>query len=71
MPKCAFYIFARSPVPDDLAFVDALLQEKILVVTGKGFGFGGYVRLSYSVDEKIILRAADGFKRAAERLRAQ
>ena len=71
MPKGAFYIFARSPVPDDLAFVDALLQEKILVVTGKGFGFGGYVRLSYSVDEKIILRAADGFKRAAERLRAQ
>ena len=71
MPKGAFYIFARSPVPDDLAFVDALLQEKILVVTGKGFGFGGHVRLSYSVDEKIILRAADGFKRAAERLRAQ
>lgn len=69
MPKGAFYIFAKSPVADDLKFVEALLEEKILVVTGKGFGFAGYVRLSYSVDENIILRSAAGFKRAAERLR--
>lgn len=69
MPKGAFYIFAKSPVADDLKFVEALLEEKILVVTGKGFGFAGYVRLSYSVDEKIILRSAAGFKRAVERLR--
>lgn len=69
MPKGAFYIFAKSPVADDLKFVEALLEEKILVVTGKGFGFAGYVRLSYSVDEKIILRSAAGFKCAVERLR--
>ena len=67
MPKGAFYFFAKSPVEDDLKFVDALLQEKILVVTGKGFGFAGYVRLSCSVDEKIIERSAPGFKRAMEK----
>ena len=66
MPKGAFYFFAKSPVADDAAFVDALLKEKILVVPGKGFGFAGYVRLSCSVDEKIIARSADGFKRAME-----
>ena len=49
-----------------LPIVDALLAEKILVVTGKGFGFAGYVRLSCSVDEKIIARSAAGFKRAME-----
>jgi aspartate aminotransferase len=54
----------KSPVPDDGAFVDALLKEKILVVPGKGFGFAGYVRLSCSVDEAIIERSAAGFKRA-------
>ena len=66
MPKGAFYFFAKSPVEDDSVFVDALLKERILVVPGKGFGFGGYVRLSCSVDERIIERSAAGFKRAME-----
>lgn len=69
IPKGAFYFFAKSPVDDDLKFVDALLEEKILVVTGKGFGFPGYVRLSCCVDEKIIARSAVGFKRAMEKFR--
>ena len=69
MPKGAFYFFAKSPVEDDAVFVDALLKERILVVPGKGFGFGGYVRLSCSVDEKIIARSAEGFKRAMETFR--
>ena len=70
MPKGAFYFFAKSPVEDDSVFVDALLKERILVVPGKGFGFGGYVRLSCSVDERIIARSAEGFKRALEGFRA-
>lgn len=69
MPKGAFYFFAKSPVEDESAFADALLEERILVVPGKGFGFGGYVRLSCSVDEKIIARSAEGFKRAMEKFR--
>ena len=69
MPRGAFYFFARSPVDDDAAFVDALLKERILVVPGRGFGFGGYVRLSCSVDESIIERSAPGFKRAMEAFR--
>ena len=68
MPKGAFYFFAKSPVPDDGVFVDELLKERILVVPGKGFGFAGYVRLSCSVDERIIARSAEGFKRAMGRL---
>ena len=66
MPKGAFYFFAKSPVEDDAVFVDALLKEKILVVPGKGFGFPGYVRLCCSVDETIIARSAEGFKRAMQ-----
>jgi aspartate aminotransferase len=69
LPAGAFYFFVKSPVADDAVFVDALLKEKILVVPGRGFGFPGYVRLSCSVDERIIARAADGFKRAVEALR--
>ena len=70
MPKGAFYFFAKSPVPDDGVFVDELLKERILVVPGKGFGFAGYVRLSCSVDERIIARSADGFKRTMQRFAA-
>lgn len=66
MPKGAFYFFAKSPVADDSVFVEALLKEKILAVPGKGFGFSGYVRLSCSVDEAIIARSAEGFKRVME-----
>ena len=69
MPKGAFYFFAKSPVADDSVFVDALLRERILVVPGRGFGFGGYLRLSCSVDERIIERSAPGFKRAMEAFR--
>jgi len=69
MPKGAFYFFAKSPVEDESPFVDALLKEKILVVPGTGFGFPGYVRLSCSVDERIIARSADGFKRVMKGFR--
>ena len=70
MPKGAFYFFAKSPVPDESVFVDELLKERILVVPGTGFGFSGYVRLSCSVDEKIIARSAEGFRRAMMRFRS-
>ena len=69
MPKGAFYFFAKSPVADDAEFVDALLAENILAVPGRGFGFAGYVRLSCCVDEKIISRSAEGFKRAVAKLK--
>lgn len=71
MPKGAFYFFPEAPGGDDLAFVDALQDELILAVPGRGFGMAGYVRLSCSVDEAIIARAADGFTRAAANLRGK
>ncbi|MBU4503750.1 MAG: pyridoxal phosphate-dependent aminotransferase, partial [Proteobacteria bacterium] len=37
-PSGAFYLFPKSPVPDDVKFVKALLDELILVVPGSGFG---------------------------------
>lgn len=70
MPRGAFYFFPKAPGGDDLAFVDALQDELILVVPGRGFGMAGFVRLSCSVDEKIISRSAEGFKRAVSKLRS-
>jgi aspartate aminotransferase len=78
MPKGAFYFFPRvpgvgandhSPVPDDVQFCQLLADELILAVPGRGFGLPGYFRLTYCMDEAIIRRAAQGFKRAADRAR--
>lgn len=71
LPKGAFYFFAKSPVADDVAFVDALVKERILVVPGSGFGFAGYVRICCSVDEAIIARSAEGFRRAVQSFRTR
>lgn len=69
MPRGAFYFFPEAPGGDDTKFVDALLEERILAVPGSGFGRAGHVRLSCSVEEKIIARSAEGFRRAAEKCR--
>ncbi len=63
-PKGAFYIFPKAPGGDDVAFVNLLLEEKILAVPGRGFGAPGYFRLAFCVEDTVIERSADGFKRA-------
>lgn len=68
-PEGAFYIFVHAPLGDDLAFSNALVHENILVVPGTGFGYKGYVRFAYCLDERYIQAAADGIKRIAQRLK--
>jgi aspartate aminotransferase len=70
MPRGAFYFFPEAPGGDDLAFANALQEELILAVPGRGFGTPGYVRLAFCVGREVIDRAVPGFKRAAEKCRA-
>ncbi len=70
MPRGAFYFFPKAPGGDDLRFVEALQDELILAVPGRGFGMAGHIRLSCSVDEAIIARSAGGFRRAVEKVLA-
>jgi len=70
MPRGAFYFFPEAPGGDDVAFVNLLVQERILAVPGKGFGCPGHFRLAFCVGENVILRAAEGFKRALEKATA-
>lgn len=60
-PMGAFYIFPRSPAPDDIAFVRELQKHHILAVPGVGFGKPGYFRLAYCVDMDIIERSRKFF----------
>ena len=67
MPKGAFYFFPKAPNGDDVAFVNALLEERILGVPGRGFGCEGYFRLAFCVDEEVIYNSESGFKKAREK----
>jgi aspartate aminotransferase len=63
-PQGTFYVWARTPLPDDVAFIGLLQQEGILAVPGIGFGRGGYMRLSLTVTRDEIVRSLPGFGRA-------
>ena len=68
VPEGAFYIFPKAPGGDDLAFVQALQEELVLVVPGRGFGMPGYFRIAYCVDTPVIERSLPGFRRVIQAL---
>jgi len=67
VPQGAFYMFPKSPIPDDVKFIELLKEELILAVPGTGFGAPGYFRLSYAVPDATISGSSRGFKRALEK----
>jgi len=67
-PEGAFYLFPRSPIPDDVAFVRELQQENILAVPGSGFGGPGHFRLAYCCSYETVEKSSPGFRRAIERV---
>lgn len=68
-PAGAFYIFPKSPIPDDIQFVRTMLQHHILTVPGVGFGKPGYFRIAYCVTMDVIEKSRPYFKEVGELLR--
>ena len=67
MPEGAFYFFPKAPGNgDDKAFVRLLQEQNILAVPGSGFGYPGHFRVTFCMDKRIILNAAEGFRKAME-----
>lgn len=64
-PQGAFYMFPRSPLEDDVAFVAELRKWQVLTVPGRGFGAQGYFRISYCVEDRTLEGALIGFLKAA------
>ncbi len=65
-PQGAFYLFPKSPEPDDVAFVKQALEYNLLLVPGRGFASPGYFRLAYCVDFKTIEGALPAFEKLAK-----
>lgn len=69
-PPGTFYLFPRSPIPDDVKFADALKEERILVVPGSGFNGPGHFRIAFCVSDETIKNSLPGFERAIKKFRA-
>ncbi len=63
IPGGAFYLFPKAPGGDDMAFVNALKAERVLVVPGAGFGMPGYFRIAYCVNDDRLKGALPAFEK--------
>lgn len=68
-PEGAFYLFPKTPIEDDVAFVRALQEENILTVPGSGFGGPGHFRIAYCVSKNMIEKALPGFRKVIKKFR--
>lgn len=65
-PEGAFYLFIKSPYPDEKEFVEAAKKYHILIVPGSSFSCPGYVRLAYCVSYEMIERSLPAFEKLAQ-----
>lgn len=65
-PEGAFYLWVKSPVEDETAFVNEGKKLHILMVPGSSFGCGGFVRLAYCVSHATVKNALPAFGKLAE-----
>jgi aspartate aminotransferase len=65
-PDGAFYLFPKSPLPDDVAFVKLAQKHHILLVPGAGFGAPGFFRIAYCVEKEVIERSLPAWRALAK-----
>lgn len=64
-PQGAFYLWVKTPVPDDVEFSGKAKEFNLLLVPGSSFMCPGYVRIAYCVDTEMIKRSFTAFERLA------
>jgi aspartate aminotransferase len=63
-PEGTFYLFPRSPIPDDEAFTRLLAEQQILVMPGAMFETPGFFRICLTATEETCERSLPGFAAA-------
>ena len=64
VPEGTFYLLPRSPLADDLAFIERLAQRDIFCLPGTVVEMPGYFRISLTASDEMIARALPGFAAA-------
>jgi aspartate aminotransferase len=63
-PDGTFYVLVRSPIADDVAFVERLARENVFVLPGRVFELPGWFRISLTANDAMVERSLPGFERA-------
>jgi aspartate aminotransferase len=67
-PQGAFYLFVKSPTPDEKEFCATAKKHNILIVPGSSFGCPGYVRIAYCVSYDTIVHSLPHFAEVAKEM---
>ncbi len=66
-PEGAFYLFPKLPWGTGAQFIDAAIQNELMVIPGNIFSnFDTHFRISYAVDDAVIDRGIEALCRIAE-----
>lgn len=68
-PQGAFYLFPKTLIPDDIAFIKHAVKYNLLLVPGTGFGCPGHTRISYCVSMDTIVNSIPAFEKLAAEYR--
>jgi len=63
-PQATFFLYVRSPDPDDFAFTQKLASRGVFVLPGALFHDQGHIRISMTASEEMISRALPIFRSA-------
>src|SRR6266404_1538338 len=67
VPEGTFYIMAKSPIDDDVAFGELLAEENVLVLPGTVVEVPGWFRISLTASDEMVEQGLAGFERARSR----
>jgi aspartate aminotransferase len=65
-PEGTFYVMVRSPMPDDVGFMNRLAEERVFVLPGGMFEIPGWFRISLTANDDMTERSLAGFAKAIE-----
>jgi aspartate aminotransferase len=60
-PEGTFYVLVRSPVPDDMTFIERLAADRVYVLPGAVFEMPGWIRISLTGTDEMVERALPVF----------
>lgn len=69
-PEGTFYLLVRSPLSDDLAFIDLLADQNIYCLPGATFEMPGYFRISLTANDEMVEKSLPGFAAALQKAAA-
>ena len=66
-PEGTFYIMARAPIDDDMAFGQMLADEDVIILPGTVVEVPGWFRISLTASDAMVEASLAGFERARAR----